>query len=285
MEKENREHKDSVFVDLFYSDEEAQKNLLSLYNALHDTNLQDEHLIRKVKIADVLYKNFKNDISFEVNGQILVFGEHQSTTNPNMPLRCLLYAGRAYEQLVDEEAKYRTSLVKIPTPEFYTFYNGTAEYPLEQKLRLSDAFLTPAGTNSVELTVTAININSDKAHTILEKCPVLKQYSQFIDTVRKYGEEEGALKKAINECIEKGILADYLKRKGSEVRNMLIAEYNYEKDIEVKQQEARQEARQEIETRLVLRLHQKGFAPEQIAELTEKTIGEIRNILLGKERH
>lgn len=153
--------------------------------------------------------------------------------------------GRAYEQLVEEEAKYRTSLVKIPTPEFYTFYNGKTEYPLEQELRLFDAFLTPAGSNSVELKVTAININSDKAHQILEKCPVLKEYSLFIDTVRKYGEDEGSLKKAINECIEKGILAEYLKRKGSEVRNMLIAEYSYEKDIEVKQQEARQEGIQE----------------------------------------
>ncbi len=246
MEKENREHKDSVFVDLFYGDEGAQKNLLSLYNALHDTDLQDEALIHKVKIEDVFYKNFKNDISFEVNGQVLVFGEHQSTKNPNLPLRCLLYVGRAYEQLVEEEAKYRTSLVKIPTPEFYTFYNGKADYPLEQELRLSDAFLTSAGNNTVELKVTAININSDKAHRILEKCPVLKEYSLFIDTVRKYGEDEGALKKAINECIEKGILAEYLKRKGSEVRNMLIAEYSYEKDIEVKQREAWQEGQMEL---------------------------------------
>lgn len=97
MEKENREHKDSLFVDLFYQDETAKKNLLSLYNALHDTDYQDEAVIRKVKIEDVLYKNFKNDISFEVNGQVLVLGEHQSTVNPNMPLRCLLYVGRAYE--------------------------------------------------------------------------------------------------------------------------------------------------------------------------------------------
>lgn len=103
MEKENREHKDSVFVDLFYQDETAKKNLLSLYNALHDTEYQDEDVVRKVKIEDVLYKNFKNDISFEINGQVLVLGEHQSTVNCNMPLRCLLYVGRAYEQLIDKE--------------------------------------------------------------------------------------------------------------------------------------------------------------------------------------
>ncbi len=241
MEKENREHKDSVFVDLFYQDETAKKNLLSLYNALHDTNYKDETIIRKVKIDDVLYKNFKNDISCEVNGQVLVFGEHMSTINRNMPLRCLMYVGRAYEQLVDSKARYRTTLVKIPTPEFYVFYNGEKEQPLERVLSLSDAFMNPARENSVELKVKVININSDKAHEILDKCGILKEYSQFISTVRKYSEEEGAIKKAIKECIEKGILADYLKRKGSEVENMLIAEYSYEEDIQVKQEEARQE--------------------------------------------
>ena len=237
MEKENREHKDSLFVDLFYQDETAKKNLLSLYNALHDTNYEDETIIRKVKIDDVLYKNFKNDISCEVNGQVLVFGEHMSTINRNMPLRCLMYVGRAYEQLVDSKARYRTTLVKIPTPEFYVFYNGEKEQPLEQVLSLSDAFMNPAGENSVELKVKVININSDKAHGILDKCGILKEYSQFISTVRKYSEEESAIKKAIKECIEKGILADYLKRKGSEVENMLIAEYSYEEDMQVKLQE------------------------------------------------
>ena len=244
MEKENREHKDSVFVDLFYQDETAKKNLLSLYNALHDTEYQDEDVIRKVKIEDVLYKNFKNDISFEINGQVLVLGEHQSTVNCNMPLRCLLYVGRAYEQLIDKKARYRTTLVKIPTPEFYTFYNGKKDQPLEQELTLSDAFMNPSWENTVELKVKVININSDKAHEILKKCKVLREYGQFVDTVRQYSGEDHAIKKAIRECIERGILADYLKRKGSEVENMLIAEYSYEEDIRVKQQEAEQLGRE-----------------------------------------
>ncbi len=240
MEKENREHKDSLFVDLFYQDETAKKNLLSLYNALHDTKYQDENVIRKVKIEDVFYKNLKNDISFEVDGHMLVLGEHQGTVNPNIPLRCLLYVRRAYEQLIDKKARYRTTLVKIPTPEFYSFYNGQKDQPLEQELRLSDAFINPAGNNSAELKVKVININSDKAHELLKKCDILREYSQFIDTVRAHSGEESAIKKAIRECIDRGILADYLKRKGSEVENMLIAEYSYEEDIQVKQQEAEQ---------------------------------------------
>ena len=94
MEKENREYKDSLFVDLFYQDETAKKNLLSVYNALHDTEYQDENVIRKMKIEDVLHKNFKNDISFEIDGQVLVMGEQLSTVNLNIPLRCLLYVGK-----------------------------------------------------------------------------------------------------------------------------------------------------------------------------------------------
>ncbi len=294
MGKENREYKDSVFVDLFYRDETAGANLLSLYNALHGTDLQDEGLIRKVGIEDVLYKNFKNDISFEVNGQVVVFGEHQSTDNPNMPLRCLMYAGRAYEQLVDEDAKYRTKQVKIPTPKFYTFYNGKKDCPLERELCLSDAFMAPPGRNTVELKVTVVNINSGKGHGLLEKCRVLKEYSLFTEEVRSCWNEEEKLKRAISACIEKGILVDYLKRKGSEVRNMLTAEYSYEKDIQVKQWEARMAGMEEgiekgiekgrAEERFMLgqifRLIKKSpdLTDEQVAEALGCTLEEVENM-------
>ena len=158
-----------------------------------------------------------------------MFGEHQSTVNPNIPIRYVMYAGRAYEQVLDKRDRYKTRLVKIPTPEFYVFYNGMQEYPLEQQLLLSDSFLTAPG------------INFGKSHEILDRCRILKDSSLFIDTVRKYPDREEPIKKAIDECIDNGILAEYLKRKGSEVRNMLVAEYSYEEDILVKQEEARQE--------------------------------------------
>ncbi len=105
---------------------------------------------------------------------------------------------------------------------------------MEQELFLSDAFENLTCENSVELKVKVININSDKAHELLRKCGILREYSRFIDTVRKYSGEEDSIKKTINDCIQQGILADYLKRKGSEETNMLIAEYSYEEDIQVK---------------------------------------------------
>ena len=105
---------------------------------------------------------------------------------------------------------------------------------------MSDAFKVQNGTDTLELEVKVININTDAGHEILEKCPVMKEYSIFIDTIRKYQEagENEAYELAIHECIEKGILADYLQKKGSEVINMLKAEYDYELDIQVQREEA-----------------------------------------------
>lgn len=101
------------------------------------------------------------------------------------------------------------------------------------------------------------------------------------DTVRKHEGEEGAIKKAIREYIEKGILADYLKRKGSEVENMLIAEYSYEEDMQVKQEEARQEGRQEgmlLSAKIFQAVKkQAGAADEEIAQNVGCTVEEVQN--------
>ena len=243
--KENRECKNSVFVDLFYEDETAEENDISLYNALHDEPLPPGTAIEKIRVDNKLYMNFKNDVSFGIGGKVLVFGEHQSTVNENMPLRSLLYLGRAYEQIVPVKNRYRRKMVKIPKPEIYTFYNGTTEWAKEKVLKLSDAFIEKDSEEpSVELKVKVININPEQHHEVLER-HVLKEYSIFIDTIRKYqdADVDEPYRKAIEECIEKDILADYLRKKGSEVVNMLMSEYNYEQDIEVQREEAYEEGK------------------------------------------
>ena len=98
---------------------------------------------------------------------------------------------------------------------------------------------------AVELKVKVININPDQNHEVLDRCKVLKEYSIFVDTIRKYQEveEEEPYRKAIEECIEKNVLADYLRKKGSEVVNMLMSEYNYEDDIAEQREEAYEEGK------------------------------------------
>ena len=184
-------------------------------------------------------------MSFGIGGKVLVFGEHQSTVNENMPLRSLLYLGRAYEQIVSVKDRYRRKMVKIPKPEIYTFYNGKEKWEKEKTLKLSNAFMVQDEEPDVELKVKVININPVEKHEILERCRVLKEYSIFIDTIRKYqdADVDEPYRKAIEECIEKDILADYLRKKGSEVVNMLMSEYNYEQDIEVQREEAYEEGK------------------------------------------
>lgn len=149
---------------------------------------------------------------------------------------------------------------------------------MENELRLSKSFVEcPKDCEpSVELVVKVININLNKNHPILGKCPILREYMQFVEQVRKYVEEgeEYPVTKAVRVCIEQGILAEYLKERGSEVENMLIAEYNYEEDIAVQREEAYedgvldgiQKGMEEAISAFVSDYLEEGFSKERIMD-------------------
>ena len=242
MSAVNRKYKDSVFVDLFSEDEKAKENFLSLYNALHGTELTDIEQLKNIRLDQVLYMSFYNDVSYLVDNKIIVLAEHQSTINPNMPLRCLEYISRLYETIFESKEKYSRKLLHIPRPEFYVFYNGEETFPSDKTLKLSDAFIEKTEDTSLELTVKVININHQNRHPVLENCQTMQEYSIFVETVRKWKEidPQNGFQKAVEECIENNILRDYLKRKTKEVLNMLLAEYDYETDIAVQRAEERE---------------------------------------------
>ena len=236
---DNRNYKDSVFVDLFSTDEKAKERFLSLYNALHNTNFFNIDILKNIKLDQVIYKSFANDVSYLVENKIIVLAEHQSTINPNMPLRCLEYVSRLYERLFGSKEKYSRKLLTIPTPEFYVFYNGKDVYSSEATLKLSDAFIEAVEQPNLELIVHVVNINRDTGCLLFTKCEPIKEYSIFVQTVRKWKEADPlhGFQKAIEECITNNILREYLERKSKEVINMLLAEYNYEEDIAVQRAE------------------------------------------------
>ena len=242
MTTANRKYKDSVFVDLFSEDEKAKENFLSLYNALHGTKLTAVGKLKNIRLEQVLYMAFYNDVSYLVDNRIIVLAEHQSTINPNMPLRCLEYIGRLYETLFESKEKYSRKQLAIPTPEFYVFYNGEEPYPSDKTLKLSEAFIENTTQTNLELTVKVININRQNRHPVLENCQTIQEYSIFVETVRKWKEidPQNGFEKAVEECIENNILREYLKRKTKEVINMLLAEYDYETDIAVQRAEERE---------------------------------------------
>ncbi|MGI5096864.1 Rpn family recombination-promoting nuclease/putative transposase [Treponema socranskii] len=247
MAKHNRRYKDSVFVDFFGEDKNAKANFLALYNALHGTELDASTNLEPLRLEQVMYMAFRNDVACLIDGKIIVLIEHQSTVNENMPLRFLQYAARLYERIENPRDRYLRRLKKIPTPEFYVFYNGEDDYPENVTLRLSDAFMTIPERPDLELVVSVMNINYNRGSEILHTCKPLKEYTLFVETVRRHTklDPENGFQNAIKECIQNDILREYLQRKSREVMNMLIAEYDYDVDIAVQREEEREIALQE----------------------------------------
>ena len=229
--KTTRNYKDTLFGSLFYSCDEAIENAKSLYKALTGRNVEN---VEKCRLEDVLFRQFMNDVAYIMDGVFICFVEHQSTINPNMALRLLIYLARTYERFYTGDDLYKSTLIELPTLEFYVLYNGKKRLD-KYTLKLSEAFKSKTDFPKLELEVKVIDINYNKMQdTDLKNCKILSEYSFVIDTVRKY---DGDVERAVKECIEKGVLADYLRHYGSEVVNMLFEEYNAEKALEIKGQE------------------------------------------------
>ena len=239
---EKRTYKDTVFVDLFGRCAEARENFLSLYNALHGTNLKIENTsVEPLILEQTVYTGRYNDVSMLVNGRMVILVEQQSSVNENMPLRFLEYICRLYEKLIPLEKRYRQNRLPLPSPEFYVIYNGTADYPKEKLLKLSDSFERIDGVSfSLELCVKTYNINKCKDTPLLKHCLPLSGYAKLTEYAQEAKQNgiQNPVDFAVRKCISEGVLADYLKQKSTEVRNMLIAEYDYDTDMRVKQEEA-----------------------------------------------
>ncbi len=277
--KLNRKFKDTLFRKVFNN----KRDLLSLYNALNNTEHTDESLITINTIEDAIYIGYKNDISFIINSELNLY-EHQSSVNPNMPVRGLIYFAELYKGYIDQNNLliYNERLVKLPFPRYVVFYNGTEEQPEEQELRLSDSFVQvpegeslkdTAGTEadktdkpSVEVVVQLLNINYGCNQELMEKCQKLMEYSKFVALVRvksdmlteKYKKEMKSVNKkeifaeavalAIDEAIRDNVLKDILSKNMAEVTDMLLTEFDEKAYIDgVKKQSYEEgEARGEI---------------------------------------
>ena len=258
MENVNEKHKDTVFTFLFSSPD----LLRELYSAIEGITLPPDVPIDINTLSDVLFRTQRNDISFLLNNRLIVLIEHQSTVNDNMPLRFLMYIAKLYQEITCPEDKFKRKLGKIPKPEFIVLYNGEDNYPDYKELRLSDAFIKTDKIKidlPLELVVQVYNINKGRNQEILGKSKTLDSYSRFIDKIREYQKEyqwkypdkgekkillDKAARSAIKYCIKNNILKDFLRKHGSEVLNMLYAEYDPEVEMRVVREETREEYRQ-----------------------------------------
>ena len=268
----NRQYKDTVFRMLF----SEKENLLSLYNAVTGNSYQNADDLKIVTLENAIYMGMKNDLAFMLETNIYLY-EHQSTLNPNIPLRDLIYIGIEYQQYVDDKSLYSSRLQKIPAPKFMVFYNGTDAVDDRVELRLSNAYEHLAGEPDLELKVLMLNVNEGHNKELMEQCQTLKEYAIYVARVRKYASEmnlNDAVARAIDECIKEGILVEFLRKNRSEVKMVSILEYDKEWE-EKKLRKAEYEAGKNDVIRNMYRL---GYSTEKIAEATDKTIEEVEKV-------
>ena len=221
----NKQYRNSVFCSYFNEPE----RLLSLCNAVLGTNYTDASELDINTLEGMFFDDQKNDISCTIGEHFLVLIEHQTSVNNNMPFRCLSYVAELLNKLVDDKQKiYRKKLIKFPAPKFFILYDGDQKEPLTRKMKLSDAF--GGDSDSLELIVTAYNINHGLKQPLLKKCTYLNDYSILVGKVKE-GIKAGlirrdAISNAVKFCITNGIMKGYLENHSEEVFNMLALQWD-----------------------------------------------------------
>jgi hypothetical protein len=271
----NREYKSSVFSLLF-----SEPDILrELYGALKGVTLSPDIPVVVNTLEGVLFRNMLNDVSFEIDNKEVVVMEHQSSVNPNMPLRILMYIARLYEKMTAGRKTFGGKQIKIPRPEFIVLYNGVEPYMDEGILRLSDAFADVSSPETgkdtppdLELVVKVYNINKGHNEGKLRQSRTLEGYSEFIGKVREFKltveELTEAIKKAIAWCISHNILKDFFERHGSEVINMLFNEFDMEAELAAEWEAGLEKGREEGREKTAKNALAEGLPVEVIRKIT-----------------
>ena len=292
-----RNYRDTLFRMLYRN----KVRLLSLFNAVNGTHYDNPDDLTITTLEGVLYLGMKNDVSCIIDMMMQLY-EHQSTVNPNMPLRNLFYVSDLLQKYIYEEGLdiYSRKQIKIPTPKFVVFYNGDEEQPERKEIRLSKAFSANTGETNMELVVLQININKGQNEELKAACKTLQEYAEFTERAREHRKEmelEDAIRTTIDECIRDGILKDFLLKNKAEVYHMCLYEFDVELHERVLREEEREEGRLEgiREGRLagqqegmqngkkfakqVFKAFMSGKTPETIAEELNVPLEEVKNLV------
>ena len=292
-----RNYRDTLFRMLYRN----KVRLLSLFNAVNGTHYDNPDDLTITTLEGVLYLGMKNDVSCIIDMMMQLY-EHQSTVNPNMPLRNLFYVSDLLQKYIYEEGIdiYSRKQIKIPTPKFVVFYNGDEEQPERKEILLSKAFSANTGETNMELVVLQININKGQNEELKAACKTLQEYAEFTERAREHRKEmelEDAIRTTIDECIRDGILKDFLLKNKAEVYHMCLYEFDVELHERVLREEEREEGRLEgiREGRLagqqegmqngkkfakqVFKAFMSGKTPETIAEELNVPLEEVKNLV------
>lgn len=271
---ENREVRSDVFSMLM----EDKRNALEVYNALNGSDYTDPELIEMVTLEKGISLTIRNDAAFILDANINIY-EHQSTYNPNMPLRAFLYLASTLKSMLKNKDLFGGKLI-IPTPHFAVFYNGIKNRPDKEVMLLSDMFSHKEDSPELELKCTVYNINPGTDNGILNRCRVLNEYTQFIEKVRYFESvnDEVPISAAINWCIENHILEEFMRARGSEVKKVMTLDMTFEHRMEIQYQEALEKGKAEERINCIRNMLMSGMLPEKIEEICGYSMQEILEV-------
>ena len=276
LKEAKRDYKDRVFKFIFGNPENKQWTL-SLYNAVNETAYTNPDDIQINTIGDVVYMKMKNDVSFIIYFEMNLW-EHQSSFNPNMPIRFFIYGGRLYEGYIasSDYYPYSSTLQLVPRPKCVCFYNGTMEQPERQTLKFSDAY---EGEGDIEVKVLMLNINYGKNQQLMDACEPLKEYAWLVDAVRRHQKEQmdldTAVDSALNEMPDGFVIKSFLVKNRAEVKSMFLTEYNEEKIMEKERQEGEKKRSEEIASNM---LKEGGMSASFISRMTQLSEDAVRKL-------
>ena len=284
----SREHKDRLFK-LIFGRAENKRWTLALYNAVAGRAYDDPDLLEFNTIGDAVYVGMRNDVSFIIAAEMVLW-EHQSTWNPNMPMRFLLYGARLFQAYITLPKNgyniYSESLQKLPRPRCVCFYNGVKDAPDRQVLRLSDAFEASGGGEELpgdfEVCVTMLNVNYGHNAELMAACAPLREYSWFVDAVRRHQAECGDLEKAVDEALREMpddfSIKEYLVRNRAEVKSVIITEWDQEMMLRMVADENKRIGRLENSRETAARMLKMGESVEKVAVFCALSEEEVRSI-------
>ena len=284
MSNYQKKFKDRLFTFIFGRDSEQSKRWrLDLYNALNGTHYTDPDALKINTLENVIYISMHNDVSFIIDNEMNLY-EQQSSFNPNMPLRGLLYFSQLYNAHLKSRGENILSSRKImlPTPKYVVFYNGPKETPETWKMRLSDSFEKSPEPGDFEWTATAININANHNKELQKNCKPLYDYISFVAKTRENlfsgTHKQEAFEKAVDWAIQQNLLEGLFKKYRAEVLDMILTEYDEDFNNKTWYEDGVEDGKKEKALEAAENFLKEGIQPETIAKCTGLSLEQVQEL-------
>ena len=260
----NNSSTNTVFHD-YFSD---KVRLLSLCNALVDTNYTDPRIMEIHTLQGHFFSDRKNEIACSAGKNLFILVENHTFINPNIAFRFIGYLAQILKNLaVNKESNTTKKEFSLPSPHCCIFYYGDKNAPITKKIKLSDSFINSTG-DSIELVITAYNINPEAKQPLFVNCRHLHDYGRLIDKIKEgiAGglDSQTAISKAIGFCLANGVMKNYLEKNQEEVFNMLALQWDSDAALQARFDEGFEEGIEFVATNMI----RKGLSFDEISELT-----------------